>query len=336
MLEATPDRGRVRFAEQRDIGGVISTTFVFLRETWRELGLGLLYVAGPVLLLTAVGSYFMQTRLFGMLDDLERADPNDPTAVFDMFGGLVGPSYILAVFGGLVAGILVTAVVYSYLELYRAGRVGQISPGVLWTEASHLLGRSFRVWLLTAAVATLCIAAMALFCLGLVALVAVGPALALTVPAAMLGRRRVGEAFGEGWRLASRAWLPTLGVCVISGLIWYAVSLTLSLPSSIAGLILGLNATGITEVSGATRALMAAGTVLGAFAYLFYAIPLIAIALQFFSLTSVESGGGLVDRVAAMEAPGDEGQEPRRPPPLPSGGSAPAGGFRGRGFEDDA
>ena len=85
MSDMIQDRGRVRFAEERDIGGVISTTFLFLRETWRELGLGLLYVAGPVLLLTAVASYFMQTRIFGMLGDLEAADPNDPTAVFDEF-----------------------------------------------------------------------------------------------------------------------------------------------------------------------------------------------------------------------------------------------------------
>jgi hypothetical protein len=80
---------------------------------------------------------------------------------------------------------------------------------------------------------------------------------------------------------------------------------------------------------------MAAGTVLGAFAYMFYAIPLVAIALQYFSLTSVESGGGLVERVAAMESPADEASAPARPPPLPSAGSNPGGGFRGRGFEDD-
>jgi hypothetical protein len=323
----------VRFAEERDIGGVISTTFLFLRETWRELGLGLLYVAGPVLLLTAVASYFLQTRMFGLLGELEQSDPNDPAAFLGLFSGLMGPSYVLAVLGGLVAGVLVTAVVFGYVRLYRAGGAGRVSPGVLWAESSHLLGRSLRVWLLIALVVTLCVAGMALFCLGLVVLIALLPALSLAVPGSLLGGRSVRDAFGDGWRLASRAWLPSLGVVLVSGLIWYSINVALSLPSSIAGMMVGLNsAEGDFSVTGTARGLMAVGTVLGAFGYLFYTIPLVAIALHYFSLTEGESGGGLIDRVAELEQASAE--EPTSPPPLPgAGGTAP--GFRGRGFDDE-
>ena len=331
-LTPTPDNGRVRFAEERDIGGVISTTFLFLRETWRELGVGLLYVAGPVLLLTAVASYFLQTRMFGLLGELEQADPNDPSAFFGLFGGLMGPSYVLAALGGLVAGVLVTSVVFGYVRLYRAGAAGSVSPAMLWVEASHLLGRSLRIWLLLLVVVTICVAGMALFCLGLVAFMWVLPALSLAIPGALLGGRSAREALSDGWRLASRAWLPTLGVVIISGLIWYSINVALSLPSSIAGMMVGLNSSeGEYSVTGTARGLMAVGTVLGAFGYLFYTIPLIAIALHYYGLVEGESGGGLIDRVAELEtAPAEE---ERLPPALPG---APPSGFRGRGFDDEA
>jgi hypothetical protein len=75
---------------------------------------------------------------------------------------------------------------------------------------------------------------------------------------------------------------------------------------------------------------MAVGTVLGAFGYLFYTIPLVAIALHYFGLVEGASGGGLIERVAELEKAPDE--EERPPPPLPG---APPSGFRGRGFDDE-
>lgn len=330
------DSGRIRFGEERDIGGVISTTFAFLRETWRELGLGLLYIAGPALLLTGVASFFLQSRVLGMMREFEQLDPEDPSAVFDALGGMMGPSYVLTVLGGLVAGVLVTAVVYGYVRLYRAGQAGRVPPGVLWDEASHLLSRSLRVWLAIAVIMTLCVAGMALFCLGLVALIALLPAMSLVVPAVLLGERTVREGFGDAWRLAARAWLPTLGVLVISCIIWYVINAALTMPSSIAAMMFGLNSTDAdVGVSGTMRALLALGTVLGAFGYLFYSIPLVAAALQFYSLVWREAGGGLDESVAAMEQL-DNQRVPDAPPPLPDdlpGGGGPA--YRGRGLDDE-
>ena len=335
-----PDAGRIRFGEERDMGAVISTTFVFLRETWRELGLGLLYVAGPALLLTAVASFFLQSRVLGMMGELEQMDPEDPAEIFGSLGTLMGPSYVLTVFGGLIAGVLVTAVVYGYVRLYRAGQAGRVPPGVLWSEASHLLGKSLRAWVVVAAIVTLCVAGIFFLCLGLVAFVAVLPTLSLMVPAALLGGAGVREGLGEAWRLARRAWLPTLGVVVVSGIIWYVINAALTLPSSIAGMMFGLNSTNPDfEVSGTMRGLMAVGTVLGAFGYLFYAIPLVASALQYYSLVVGEAGGGLDERVAALEREDDDPQPAPPPPPLPgstAGGPGAASGYRGRGFEGDA
>lgn len=341
------DRGRLVFRRERDVGAVISATFEFLRETWRELGLGLLYIAGPVLLLTGIASFFVQTRLLGMMGELERVEqqnPGDPMAVFDAFGGMFGPSYVLVLMGGLVAGLLVTAVVYGYVRLYRQGQAGRIPPGVLWGEASHLVGRSALVWLLIGVVTTLCALLIFALCLGLVAFVAVLPALSLVPALALLRGRGVMEAFAEGWRLARGAWLPTFGVVVIAGLIWYAFVVALSLPSSIAGFVIGWNSSGgeaLAVDSGGMRALMAAGTVLGAFGYLFYAVPLVATALQYYSLVEQEEGGGLGARVDLLAS--DEPSPPPPPPPplpprssdAPSSEAPRAPGFRGSGFGDE-
>jgi hypothetical protein len=349
------DRGRVPFRVERDLGGVVSTTFTFLRETWRELGWALLVTAGPVLLLTAVAQFFFQSRLVGSLGGLlgrPGEAPPDPEATTEqMLSVMSGPSYIVSLVGGLIGATLVAALVLSYVRLYRAGAAGRIGPGVLWAEASHhLLGV-----LALAGVAGLFVMAAGVLsvagCLGAVAWAGLAlyvlPLVALALAARVPGGRSTAEALAEARALLHRHWAPTFGVMLVVGLIWYAFSLALSLPSGVVAVLTMLNTSAEpATLTGPMRVLMAVGTLLGTFAALFYAIPLVAATLQYFTLLEREEGGGLAARLDVMEA--SAAPPPPLPPrpdaerPAPEGdavgtrGEAPPSGFRGRGFDDEA
>jgi hypothetical protein len=348
---AAGDRGPVRFRAERDLGGVLSATFAFLRAVWRELGWALLLIAGPVLLLTAVAQFFLQTQVFGALGGLlgqPGGPPPDPEAMQEeMMGAVFGPSYVVSLVGAMIAAALVTALVLGYVRLYRAGAAGAVTPGVLWAEASHHLG---AVLALAGGAVLLAMGAGLLSmggCLGTLVWVGLAlyvlPLVGLALAARVTAGRPLGEALAEAQALLGRSWGSTFVVALVAGLIQYAFTLVLSLPTGVAVAMTMMHAPGTADGSSETmRVLMAVGSLLGTFGQLLYAIPLVALTLQYYNLREQEEGGGLSARVDALG-----GAPAPTPPPLPPPGAEPGDeeaatggpprpGFRGRGFDEEA
>jgi len=361
------DNGRVHFRVERDAGAVISSTFTILRETWWELGLALLYVAGPVLLVVGVASYFVQTRMLGVMSEGFGEAMRDPTAAEgfndEMMRGVGTPTYIVSALGGVIGGALVVAVVLGYLRLYRAGGAGRLGPSVVWAEASHHLVRVLAVlgvmgalWVLVMVLGQASGPLGAVFMIA--ALLYLAPMSLLALSGGVMEGRPLGDALGEAHRLLRRYWGASVGVVLLSGLIWYGFALALSFPAVI---VMGVTMFGSVQgdpagLSGWMRALMAVGTVLGTFAAFFYAIPLTAMALHYYNARERSEGGGLAARIDHLfegppAAPSTAPPGPlHAPPPLPlpgiprpadppppgtSGPGTGGPGFHGSGFDDE-
>src|SRR5690606_1234494 len=127
--QAPPDdAGAIRFRRERDLGDVVNVTFRFLRDNAAELGRGLLVIVGPVALVAAMVSAWAQLQMEAAVQGA--FDPADSMSPFGDEGYVTG--LILTVLAVVAMQLLIQAVVLGYVERYRRGAAGTITPAVLW------------------------------------------------------------------------------------------------------------------------------------------------------------------------------------------------------------
>ena len=345
---ASDDQGAIRFRRIRDVGSVINITFRFLGDTWRELGMGLLVIVGPIALLAAMASFLMQSQWVGAMNGLAQPDPSNPFAIFEQF---LTPAYFVAILLGLLAPLLVSAATLAYVQLYRDGEAGTVTPGRLWEATRMTLGPVLTTTLVLVGVMILSVLVMIVPCLGVVAWLAF---LIYTLPLiALLYIARVqGYGIGDGVQrvrsLVQGQWGPSFGAVVIAMLIVIVFSMVLSIPSSMVSFGWMMNTVSGEPPGAGTRALMAVGAILGTLTYVAYTIPVVASAFLYFSLTEQAESTELhtaIDAIGLTPPP----EEPVSDPPLrpmPEDNPAPSwrpsspetldkpSGFRGGGFDD--
>lgn len=355
------DAGAIRFQRVRDLGGVINVTFQFLRENLREYGRVLLVLLGPVVLVAALASYVAQVNMAEALVVMpgENGAPADP---FVPLAGLFTPAYGLTILLALLAQILLATLTYGYIDLYRRGEAGAITPGRVWEEARHLMAPFLGYGFLFGTLIALSVLIWIVPCLGTLAWLAgfiyFWPILVLVFVARATDREDLRGSWERARSLIKGRWWPTFGVLFVAGVILVIVNLVLSLPGAIAGFGIGLNSLSPAPSSSVDRGLFAIGALLSTLMYAAYPIYLVAAAFQYGSLVEQEEGTALsagLDALAgraeaAPAAPArrfrpeaDEGfgtwrTEPpvsERPPSEPSASGHPSG-FRGGGFDDDA
>ncbi|HYE95033.1 MAG TPA: hypothetical protein VD962_02390 [Rubricoccaceae bacterium] len=323
------DLGAIRFRRVRDVSDVLNTTFAFLRENFRELGLGLLTIAGPPLLLVALASSYV----LGMVMNPEALMP-DPAATPDEllsgpFGELIVGYFGLAVLA-MVGFLLLYAVGYAYVRLYREGLAGEITPGVLWGAARRVIGPILGTSVVLTVVVFLSALVNVIPCLGTLAwlagLVYAMPIFTLLYVARLFEGRGLGDGLRRTRTLMQGRWGPSFGIVAISLIIAWVIQTALSFPTSMALMGYMMNS---LEGEGSSlgtgqRVLMAFGSVLSALGYFAFMIPLVASVFQFFSLVEQKEGAALLEEIEAIGRETDLAPaEPRRPAAPPSGTTAP-------------
>ncbi len=342
--DSSDDQGAIRFREERDVGDIINTTFRFLRDNLREIALGLLYIVGPVALLAAVLSFFVQSQMQASMFDFTNMS-NDP---FEVYASIFTPAYLGYMLLLVVVQILVSAVLIGYVSLYREGRAGEITPALLWAETSHMIWPVVSVSLLIGLLATLSIVVWIVPCLGalawIAALVYLMPSLSMaTISRALDGDSAMG-AIKRTYELVKGHWGMSFGTIAIAVIAFFAIAVLLSIPGAIVGFGSAMGTLSGDNPGGASRVLLAVGSVLSTLTYVGYAIPIVAGALLYFNLIERKEGVGLFAEIDLIDAPqsvqtGAEDLGLRStPPPKPDAGSnddgTRYGGFRGGGFDD--
>ncbi|NNF59014.1 MAG: hypothetical protein HKN04_12335 [Rhodothermaceae bacterium] len=349
---APDDQGALRFRRVRDLGGVINVTFRFLSETWRELGMGLLVIVGPVAVLAALASVVLQNQMLGTMAGLGQVDPNDP---FALFGQFFTPAYFAVLLFGFLAPLLVTAVTLAYVRLYRAGEAGAITPGFLWAETRTTLGPVLTTTLALVGLGILSIVVALIPCLGLLAGFAFWIYLVPIVSLLYVVRTLEGDGLAEGVRrvrsLIEGRWAPSFGTVFVAGVIVFIIAMVFSIPSSMVSFGWTMNTLSGEPPGSGTRVLMAVGAVLGTFVYATYVIPVLAAAFLYGSLAERAESTELhaaVEAIGLTPRPEDTVMDPplRAQPDddaslsswRPSSDDAPpssSSGFRGGGFDED-
>ncbi len=341
--DSSDDLGTIRFREERDVGDIINTTFRFLRDNLREIAAGMLYIVGPIALLAAVLSFFVQSQMQALTFEFTNPGANP----FDILGSIFTPAYLVYIGLLLVVQFLVTAVVLGYVRLYREGYAGGITPGVLWAEASHHIWPILALSLLVGLFLMLSVLVWIVPCLGalvwLAAFVYLSPSLSMATVSRVLDEDSAMDALKRPYELVKGQWGMSFGVMAIALVAFMVFAMVLSVPGAIAGFGSAMGTLTGDNPGGGSRVLLAVGSVLSTLTYLGYTIPLVAGSFLYFNLIERKEGVGLfseIDRIDAAPTALDDPVELEtrgEREPLDDG-LANQGfenrGFRGGGFGD--
>ena len=334
---SSDDLGEIRFRRERDVGDVINVTFRFLRDNLRELALGMLYIVGPIALLASVLSFFVQSQMQSSMFDFTNIE-NDP---FEIYSSIFTPAYLGYLVLLLVVQILVSAVVLGYVSLYREGHAGEITPSLLWAEASHMIWPIIALSLLVALFAIVSMLVWIVPCLGaivwLAALVYLFPSLLMAIVSRVLDEDSAMGALKRPYELVKGQWGMSFGTMAIAVIAFLAFGMLLSIPNMMVSFGSMMGTLSGDDPGGASRVLLAIGSVLSTLTYVGYTIPLVAGAFLYFNLVERKEGTGLFADIdlldsapAVPEEPDDQGL--RHPPPPGSDAGARDDGFRSGGF----
>ena len=356
VFEPYPDRGRIRFLQERDFGDVINVTFRLLRETLRPALLSQLYVAGPALLLLVAAVVLLGGR--ALLDPAVLATSN-PEDVLISIGPFVGVVYIAY----MIAAVLSQATAFSVILGYRAGDLEDLSPSACWERTRPLLlplvGVMFAMMAVGFGLALLAVPLLLLPIVAIIALVAgfvyLLPVVQLIIPARLLETEGAWAALRRALDLVRTNWIRAFGTVFVGILIMYVLLIVLSIPGAVLSSVAA--AFGVEVIAIAGSAIAGALQVFSLLLINAYLAALVS--LLHGSLKEEGEGSGLIadldqlaggvlddhpselpparasdptalERADALPESSAPAAEPNDAPAHPE--TPPGGGFRGGGF----
>jgi hypothetical protein len=305
----------IKLRKVRDVGDVLNDTFRFIRQNIRTLGKSLLFIAGPAIVLSSMAGAMLQISGFGM-------NPTDPTG-FGTADASTGLYLVVAMVCSIAASVLSITVVHSTVILYQDYGPGGFEVQDVWTMTKSHFWTVLLALLLIGVIIIVPIVIVLIPCLGALAyfvgLIYFVVALAPLFP--MLLREQIGVIDGmkRSFALVKDQWWPTLGVVFVAGIIYMMLAALFMIPYYVFFFITMMHTIDATSVSPLVNIGMIISSSLGSLAtILLYSIPLIAMALQYFSLVEMKERTGLLADIEAMD-PG--------PPAAASGFQPPADAF---------
>jgi hypothetical protein len=281
-------QNKIELYRQRDFGQVISTTFDFIRQNFKEIFKALLYICGPVLLLIAIfqNMYLSQYLRFS-------GDPSDPFSALSMYSN---PYYYLTILLSVLEYSLMCCVIFGYISLYSKKGPGNVS----FQDVLDVVKRKAGIIILSFIVMIIIII------VGYILLVIPGIYMSVALmglPMFILHEELgIGDAISKAFTLIKGHWWQTFGIVIVLSLITYILILLISSPLLIFG---GINA--LHSISSGENAFDAMGTVIQAFTIIASVLSLFAyliiytgIAVQYFSLSEEKFHVGAQQKVSEL------------------------------------
>ena len=281
----------IRLRQVRDLGQVISDTFVFLRQNWKPLYKALAFGTLPLLVL---GSFLMMRFV---TDTMTRA-MHDPMATPNVMG-MLGSMFL----GYLVIGVgllMFVSIIQEYLRAYLDGEHHMLSTGDLLRRA---LGQ-VPTYLGLAIVAAVIVMAL---CLVFV-LPGIWIAICLCLVNTCHGIERTGVfgSIGRSFQLVKGAWWSTFGILFLLGLLVGAIAYAVMIPFYAVmglGMMSGMQPGGDPQEA-ANSMLGMMPLMMGVMSlvyFVLYPIPIVGAALQYFSQVEQKEQRGLGDRLPEFD-----------------------------------
>lgn len=317
----------IEFREQRDFGDVINVTFAFLRENLIPLGKALLYIVGPAALLTGLVS-------IGFIDNYS-FNADDPAFFTTVDWASFALLYFFLMLGALLTWVLAVSAVYGYVLMYQERGHGDIEVSEVWQSVVENFWVVLRTMIALSVMVVigyflLLIPMIIIFAAGsstgsavigglffffgffgfIGALLYFSVAYSLVFPIQLCESPELFPAMKRSRYLVNDFWWQTFLVFFISFILMSVLGILFSIPSYLVTGLGGLHAITDFDTSWMRYPLLI-GVVIGTLgSSLLYSIPIVASAVQYFSLVEYKEHAGLmgrIDDIAGSEGTQSEG-----------------------------
>lgn len=272
------------YKKPRDLGGILSDTFQYIRQNFKSLAKPILYFVIPLYI---VQSFLLQeysTNLFNSIMDIEIGSDN--------FGRLFGWEYFLNLFISIAALSALSVITLKHFLLTSSGKendLESITTGIL----------PLIVWMgLLFIIIYICITIGAL--LFIIPGIYIGIKLSFTPAAFILEDKDIFDSMKRSWDISKGFWWITFGLLIVIYIMIYFASMAVGLPI---GFIYAFAFDGglVGSESGVFSTIISILTALGSVITTgFYAAMHIAFALHFFNIDERKEGGNLRERIEGL------------------------------------
>jgi hypothetical protein len=319
----------IEFQRARDFSKKLNATFEFIKQNFKSLAKSLLYIAGPPLLVGSVLAGGLYTDYFSFIGTLTK----NPDQVGLGFEGIFGSTTILfvkiggAIFFMLASGVMIVSVVYNYILEYEASKSNVIDVNTIWDRVRNTLpmyiGTLFLFWLMTIAgyllilgviIGSAVVSGFLAFLAGIAVVVGfVYMVVTLSLVFIIRAYEKTGffEAIQRSFFLIRDKWWSTFGLLVIIALIQSTIASIFLVPWYINFFVSMMHS---LETSPVPQTSVVGDLINNVFmtlyflvSFLMYALPLIALAFQYFNLIELKEAKGLLSRIESF------GQTPEVP-----------------------
>jgi len=211
----------IEFKKERDLGAIISDTFKFIRENWKEYFLTVLKIVGPILavaLAILVFYMFTMSDLFANTSNIQ----NNPGS---FLGTLFSWVFVLIFVYILLYTLLSMASLYfikSYINNHGNANFLEIKTNIL-QNVWKFIGLGFLITLVT-------IVGM-VFCY--IPGIYLGTVLSLATSIMVFEEKSVGDTFSHAFTLIKGEWWNTFGVLIVVWLLLVVLGQAFSIPAFI-------------------------------------------------------------------------------------------------------
>ena len=285
---------KVELAKLRDFGEIISDTFQFIRQNFKELLKSFFIFCGFFLLALMAVSFLQQLKVMRVFNEASSGSPQT-------FGSTMPDfwiSYAVSMLFSLASVCAVNLTILSYMALYK--QKGNIAPTTeeMWGYFKYyflkILGGSIVIGVLFIPAFMLClIPGIYLF-----------PILGLIFPIMVIENTSFGYAFNRSFQLIKENWWATAGAVLVIWIITYVMMAAITIPASAVSMAsVWLRPQNIPKLSTGN---ILFSVILGSVAQILLIIPTIGISLCYFNLAERKEGTSLLDRINNFGTPGQQ------------------------------
>lgn len=211
----------IEFKKERDLGAIITDTFKFIRDNWKDYFLTILKIVGPVLILglvALIGYFYAISDLFQSTSD------NNVNPASFLTGFLPWMLIMLFVFVALYTLLSMTSLYFikSYIEHKGKADFEEVKNNVL-QNFWQFLGLGFII--------TLSVIIGYMFCIAPGIWLAI--VLSLAIPIMIFEQRNVGDSYSHAFTLIKEQWWNTFGVILVVNLLVGVLGQAFSIPTLI-------------------------------------------------------------------------------------------------------
>ena len=289
----------IEFKKERDLGAIITDTFTFIRENWKDYFLTVFKIIGPVLLIGAALLVFAMVSYSGAIKGIISLDQSapDPSEVFGNMFGMFGWLFLMLLVFAIVYTLLAEVSLYyikSYIENNGVANFNDVKENT-FKNIWKFIGLGILAILMMAVSYVLCV--LPVFYISVV--------LSLAMPIMVFESKSIGDTISHCFILIKNEWWNTFGVVLVIGILVSMLGFVFSIPSLIYQLIsMGVSITDEdpTAILGILEDPIY--LILNLIAYfgrfIFYSVTLVSSAFIYFDLNEQKNFTGTFEKIESL------------------------------------